>query len=227
MKGLVFSFGHSQHNSKNKMHHTVRINPDDVYFFFRKYGLMCIMFVLLFVGLVFGSIYAQSADKPMLKSLDFLFSTNFDTRLSQNFAETFCACFVSDFIFLATIYLLGFAPWGVPVMPFVVLFRGFGTGLTAGYLFSVFSFKGIGFYLLVILPGTFLFCLALVTLTNSSIKFSKMMFFLTIGKNTTNRSLFENTKKYSSKAMSMLIMIFLASAIDTILWTLFASAFNF
>ena len=67
----------------------------------------------------------------------------------------FVACFASDFIFLAVVFLLGLAPWGIPFLPFVSAFKGFGTGLTAAYLIITYSLKGAGFYLLVVLPGTF------------------------------------------------------------------------
>jgi hypothetical protein len=74
-----------------------------------------------------------------------LFTTNLDARLGQNAVSTFCACFASDFIFLTVVFLLGLAPWGIPFLPFISAFKGFGTGLTAAYLIITYSLKGAGF----------------------------------------------------------------------------------
>ena len=48
----------------------------------------------------FGYFVLPMDDALVLASLDFLFFTNLDARLSQNVINTFCACFASDFIFL-------------------------------------------------------------------------------------------------------------------------------
>ncbi len=223
MKGVVFSFKKSEFSRRSIR----KISISDIRYFFKRYGLQVMFVALLLCGLVAGSIYAQNADSTMLDSLDFLFTTNLDARLEQNFVGTFCACFASDFIFLITIYLLGLASWGIPFMPFVILFKGFGTGLTAGFLFMSESFKGIGFYLLVLLPGTFLFCVSLVLFASKAFIFSKRMFFVTIEKTLPAQPLRAGVIALSSQLMSSLIMTFCAALIDTALWTLFAGAFNF
>ena len=170
MKSIVFSF-----KKRYLFRRSKGISPSDVRFFIRRYSVVLIFVSAFLTGLVFGSIYASKADKQMLDSLDFLFTTNLDARLGQNAVSTFCACFASDFIFLTVVFLLGLAPWGIPFLPFVSAFKGFGTGLTAAYLIITYSLKGAGFYLLVVLPGTFLFCLALVKLSAYAFEISKQM----------------------------------------------------
>ncbi len=182
---------------------------------------------LLFLGLVFGSFYASNADADFLESLDFLFSTNLDSRLSQGMAEIFCACFASDFLFLSTVFLLGLAPWGIPFMALVTAFKGFGTGLTAGYLFITYSLSGAGFYLLVLLPGTFTFCLALVVLLSSAFSFSKQTFLTLLSRTAPQNSMRRDLTVYSSRAVSALIMTFFSALLDAVLWTLFSGTFNF
>lgn len=222
MKGLVFSF------KKSGVKRGIgRVTFSDLRYFFKRYGVTTFFVILLLIGLAFGAVYARNAREEFLNSLDFLFTTNLDARLSQNFAGTFCACFASDFIFLVSLYLLGLAPWGIVFMPFLLLFKGFGTGLTAGYLFIANSLSGVGFYLLILLPGTFLFCISLVLFATSAFYFSKRMFFNTISKEAPKSSLKQGVITYSSRFMSSLIMTFLASVIDTALWTLFAGGFNF
>lgn len=223
MKSLVFSFK----KAKSGRRGIRRITLSDLQYFFRRYGLRVMFTYVLLVGLVAGSICAQNSGENLLKSLDFLFTTNLDARLAQNAAGTFCACFASDFIFLFSVFLLGLTPWGVFVMPFVVLFKGFGTGLTAGYLFAIQQLGGVGFYLLVLLPGTFLFCIALVMFSTNSFVFSKDMFVYTFGKYPLKQTMRVRAASFCSHLMASLIMTFCASLLDTALWTLFAGAFNF
>lgn len=222
MKSIVFSFKRPEHHRKFRG----RISVSDLRYYIRRYGLTAFFISLLMCGLGFGALYANNADLELFNSLDFLFTTNLDARLSQNAAGTFCACFASDFIFLFTVFLLGFAPWGIPFMLFAVFFKGFGTGLTAGYLFSAYSFKGAGFYLLILLPGTFVFCLALVMLSAVAFDFSKHSFLFIISKNAPVNSLRGLALGYCSRSMSLLLMTFGAGIIDTILWTLFSGAFS-
>lgn len=224
MRSLVFSFKKRRHYGNS---HIKRFSAADLRCFLHRYALRLIGALLLIIGLAAGSIYAENADSSMMFSLDFLFTTNLEARLSQNMISIFCACFASDFIFLFAVFLLGLAPWGILLMPAVALFKGFGTGLTAGYLFITYGLKGAGFYLLVLLPGTFLFCLALVTLLSYSFAFSKNMFGILISRSSIPAPVWGNLLDFCSRSVSALLMTFLASMLDSVLWTLFAGTFNF
>ena len=202
MKSIVFSF-----KKRYLFRRSKGISPSDVRFFIRRYSVVLIFVSAFLTGLVFGSIYASKADKQMLDSLDFLFTTNLDARLGQNAVSTFCACFASDFIFLTVVFLLGLAPWGIPFLPFVSAFKGFGTGLTAAYLIITYSLKGAGFYLLVVLPGTFLFCLALVKLSAYAFEISKQMFFSLIGQSHQTNSLKNEVIDFCSRSVSALFQV--------------------
>ena len=224
MKGFIFSI-----KEKTDLIRTGRfsLTTQDIKYYIKRYGIYILFISMLIVGLACGTVYAMSADKEMLASLDFLFFTNLDARLSQNVINTFCACFASDFIFLTVVFLLGLAPWGIPFLPFVSAFKGFGTGLTAAYLIITYSLKGAGFYLLVVLPGTFLFCLALEKLAAYAFEISKQMFFSLIGHSHQTNSLKNEVIDFCSRSVSALIMTFCSTLLDTALWCLFSGAFNF
>lgn len=223
MKGIVFSFKKSPSFKRRKR----GASSLDLSYIIKRYGISFVFVFLLLLGLTLGAIYAHKSDSELLKSLDFLFTTNLEARLAKGALGIFCACFASDFIFLLTVYLLGLAPWGLPFELFAVMFKGFGTGLTAAYLLIINGLSGVGFYLLVLLPGTFLFCLALVSFSSYAFDFSKKMFLNVIGKNDFEQSSRERTIRYSSQFLSAMIMTFCAALLDTVLWTLFAGAFNF
>ena len=224
MKGIIFSFKKSSlRNSSFRFPATI----SDFKYFLKKYGVHTFFVAMLLSGLALGTVYSSAAQPNFLDSIDFLFLTNLEARLSQNTIDTFCACFASDFLFLLIVFLLGLAPWGIPFLPLIVIFRGFGTGLTAGYLSAVHSLKGGLFYLFIILPGTFLFCMSLVSLSSNSFYLSKQMLLHTISKQETQKGLRKHISHYTVSCISSLIMAFLSAVLDTVLWMLFAGNFNF
>lgn len=204
-----------------------RLSLSDFHYLFKRYGITLVFAFLLLTGLALGAVYAQNADAQTLQSLDFLFTTNLDARLSQGAFGTFCACFASDFLFLLGAYLLGIAAWGIPFLIVLVMFKGFGTGITAGYLCLSHALSGAGFYLLVLLPGTFVFCVALIHFSKISFVFSKRVFIGSVSKSQPAFSLRQELIQFTSRFLSALTVTFIASLLDTLLWTLFAGTFQF
>ena len=208
MKGIIFSF---KKPSAVHSHRGVRI--PNLRSFFKRWGITLLFVGLLLVGLALGAVYAHGADSELL-------------QLQKGALGIFCACFASDFIFITAVYLFGMAPWGLPFELFTVLLKGFGTGLTAAYLLLMNGLSGLGFYLLVLLPGTFLFCVALTAFSAFAFDFSKQQFLFLLEKNPPAVCARARTLRYSSRFLSALLMTFGASILDTVLWTLFAGTFQ-
>lgn len=218
MKGIVFSLGLTR-RSRPRLPGFRQL--------LRRHGVTLLLAVLLLAGLAFGAVYARYADEHTLRSLDFLFTTNLDARLSRGVLDTFCACFASDFMFLLCAYLFGTSAWGIPFLPVLLCFKGFGTGLTAGFLCLRHALSGAGFYLLVLLPGTFLFCVVLVRFSGSAFLFSRRVFTYSMSKEPPSGSLREALARFSARFLSALFITFTASVLDALLWTLFAGTFQF
>ena len=218
MKGIVFSLA---------LPRRPRLRLPDFRALLKRRGTALLLAALLLLGLILGAAYARAADKQTLHSLDFLFTTNLDARLGKGGFGTFCACFASDFIFLLSAYLLGIAAWGMPFLLALVCFKGFGTGVTAGYLCLSHGMSGAGFYLLVLLPGTFLFCAALIGFAADALRFSRHAFSYTLSKQIPAASLRESLLRFTMRFFSALFVTFLASLLDAVLWTFFAGTFQF
>lgn len=222
MKGIVLSIKRPSRTAWRRS-----FSPGDFIAFLKRGSVTLAFVLLLLLGLVFGAVYCKKADEGLIRSMDFLFTTNLEARLSHSVIATFCACFASDFLFLAAAYLFGTAPWGLPFELALVLFKGFGTGLTAAYLVITHALAGLGFYLLVLLPGTFVFSVALVSFSDRAFRFSALAFKRAVGKNLSEYSPREELKRYSTRFLFALIAAFFASLLDTVLWSLFAGTFNF
>ncbi len=218
MKGIVLSLGLPRKR---------RFRLSNLKAMFRRYGV-CLLFAgVLLLGMALGAVYARNADERTLKALDLLFTTNLDSRLSQGALGTFCACFASDFLFLLCACLFGVAAWGIPFLLLLSCFKGFGTGVTAGYLCMSHSLSGAGFWLLVLLPGTFVFCAALVRFSENAFRYSAVTFFRALGKEGAPASPRQELMQFCSCFLSALFITFIASLLDTLLWTLFAGTFKF
>lgn len=218
MKGVILSLP-----ARNKQKSSSRDFSAEA---FVKKNLSSILFTLCYtVGVVWGACISVGAEDEFLSRMDFLFTTNLDTRLSMGMFSCFAAHFASNFIFFAAAVLCGLSIWGVGVLPFVVAFKGFGTGLTAGYLISAYGLKGIGFYIAVVLPGAFVFSLALVFMSSDcslmSIRLARSLF----SKNRSTVPVFMYLKGYFFRCTWFLFLSALGALCDMVFWSFVSRLF--
>ena len=220
MRGFVFRFAPIRRKRQK-----FSANISQIGLIFRRYGTV-IFFTLVFgLGTLAGSLSAGRADKNFLENLDFLFTTNLEERLNQSVFSTFSASFASNFIFVLFLFLCALAPWGWLVIPLAPAFKGFGTGLSAGYLFITYGFKGIGFYLLVMLGGTFLFSFALIIECIRSHSLSCKIAGSVFRGSDLSSPLTVNVKKLMLSTLYVLVITAFSAVLDMILWTAFSGLF--
>lgn len=221
MRGFVFTFKPSRTRAKRSVHSKI----SEISEIFRKYGIVIFFTVVFGLGTLAGSVYASRAQESFLQKLDFLFTTNLDVRLSQPVFSTFVASFASNFIFVLYVFLCALAPWGVAVLFFAPAFKGFGTGLSAGYLFITYGFRGVGFYLLVILGGTFLFCFALIVECIQAHLLSFRVAKCVFKGSDLQYPIPMYLRSFLFRSLYALIITAAASALDMLLWTTFSGLF--
>lgn len=141
----------------------------------RENGPMVSLAALFLAGIAAGSLYARNVDYEALKQLDFLFAGNFKARMTQSVLSVFAASFASSFVFILACFLCGLSMWGAFLIPAVDIFRGFGLGLTSGYLYSSYGWKGFLYNLAVILPGAFVCSIAILAASLEGIRCSRML----------------------------------------------------
>ena len=219
MKSIVFTF--ARRNSRTP----VRRNYSSAGLFLKRYGATVLFVFVYACGLLFGSLSARGSDAKLLDGLNFLFTTNLSARMDQPVFSTFATSFASDFLFLLFVFLCGLSPWGMAVTFVGPAFKGFGVGLSAGYLFVTYGLKGVGFYLLVILAGTFIFSFALVIeciqANELSCRIAKMIFFS--GESVQPVSSYVH--RFLLRSFYMLLLSAVAAVIDMLLWTGFSGVF--
>ena len=140
---------------------------------FRQQFLLVFLGLFLIAGLILGVIFIRNADYSLLKTLDFVFFSNVKARSALPVLSIFVASLASSFLFLLFCFLCGLSIWGADCVPLAPLFRGFGMGITAGYLYAAYGFQGFLFHLAVILPGAFICLIAILIASRESMLFSK------------------------------------------------------
>ncbi len=202
---------------------------EKIKFFFdalRANYALVLLSVFLISGIVFGAIFARNAEISALSKLDFLFYSNFKARAAQPFISVFSASFASSFLFILFCFLCGLSMWGMFIIPGVVFFRGFGLGLTSGYIYAAYGGNGILFNLAVILPGAFVCCLAILLAAREGTRFSRKI--ASCGTSAQSGAISRgNMKLYLLRFGAILGIAFLAAVVDVFLSACFAGMFSF
>lgn len=192
----------------------------------RKNLLFYLMLLSLFVGVALGALHGRNADSSSLRSLDIIFRTDLSVRREGSMSAEFVSSFASAFIFLLVIFVSGLAIWGCAAAAVIPFIKGFGYGLSAGYLYGAYGGWGILYNLLIIFPGALLCCAVIAAAARQAIVCSAKL-----------TSIFRKTPVSDDPRvflrqylLSMLWLLFLAavsSCIDMVFSALFSQLFNF
>jgi len=188
--------------------------------------ILVFLSVLLLCGMVFGAIFARSAGSASLEKLDFLFFSNYKARIAQPWASVFMASLASSFVFILCCFLCGLSMWGMFCIPAVPFFRGFGLGLTSGYLYAAYGFQGILFNALIIIPGAFVCILSILFAAREGIQFSKKIAACGVMIEKKGYS-WPPLKTYFSHFGVVIVIAFAAAVIDLVMAVCFAWIFWF
>ena len=218
MKGVILSLPARNRKSRSEANFTPEL-------FVRRY-LGTVIFTLFFTaGVIWGALTSLRSDPEFLLDMDFLFTTNLNPRLDEGLLGSFMAHFASNFIFFTAVLLCGLSPWGTGVLPLAVAFKGFGTGLSAAYLMSTYGLKGLGFYLVVVLPGTFIFSLILIFMCCESARTSLRIAGCVFSKSQSGVPVAGYVKSYLIKCAYYLLMSAVGAVCDMFFWSFVSKLF--
>ena len=188
----------------------------------RENKALCLLSLLFLAGMVVGAVISRNAGFRSISRLDFLFAGNFKARASQPFLMIFSASFASAFLFVLACFLCGLSMWGAFFLPVIPFFRGLGLGLTSGFLYVTYGWKGFLYNFSVILPGAFLCCLAILMATLEGIRYSRM---LEAHKGPMAGGI--SMRNYVNRFGAILACACVAAILDTLMTALFGGYFSF
>lgn len=218
MKTIIFSRFSAKHRERESKQIILNL--------IRQNKLVFTLTVFLFFGILFGAISARYSDEQMLENMDFLFASNFKARLSLPLFNIFVASLSSSFVFLLCLFMMGSSIWGLAFIPTIPFFRGFGVGLTAGYLYSTYGFTGVAFHFLVLLPSVLISSVAIIIEAKESTIFSARL-AAKIRPNSDFEKIWPNMKNYLTKTGYMLIALVVSALLDVFCTMTFAQHFSF
>lgn len=224
MKGFVFTLGNS---TKALRLPDIRQHSSRLKNFLSRYGIQTVFAALFLLGLAVGAASGRGFSQETFDKLDLLFVTNIDARLGMSVFDIFISCFVSYFLFVFCIFLSALSVWGFTAIPFLSALKGFTVGLSSAFIFAQYQLSGIGFYILVMLPGTVLFLFALIRYAVRGFRMSARFLRLAMFGFDREPELRRNIKVFIKHTLFALLSVGGCAVTDMFLWILFANKFEF
>lgn len=224
MKGFVLHFGSE---SKKLRLPDLGKSAESAKEKLRRYGVRAVFAGLFALGFLIGAGCASGIDKGVAERLDLLFVTNISARLSMSVPQIFLSCFVAYFLFIFCAFLMGLSAWGFLGIPLLSVFRGFTAGLSCALIYGLYKMTGVGFYILVILPGTLMFLFILVRYSAGGFHLSRRYMRLSLFGNEREPAPETHVKRYFKRTLFALLGCGGCAAADMILWLIFANKFDF
>ena len=223
MKGIVFHFG--------KKSRTVRLPGSGgempLRSLFSHYGIPAFLVTLFLMGLAVGAACSRGMSAQAAERLDFLFVTNIAARGAMSGFGIFLSCFVPYFLFVFLVFLFAFSAWGFITIPMLSAFRGFSVGLSSAVIFAAYRMAGIGFFILIILPGTVLFLFSFIRYSRDCFRLSVRYARLTVFGADKTPALSVDIRSFLKKSLFAFVFSGACSVADMLLWVLFADKFHF
>ncbi len=188
--------------------------------------MLIFLSIILFVGMVIGSLVINSISIETVHKLDFLFSSDFNERINQSSLDVFVSSLATSAFFILGIEIAVLSFWGAMLVPSIIFFKGLGLGLTAGYLYLVYGLKGVAFYILILLPGIFISSIGMVLFSADAVKFSCKFAGKVLPKSNDAR-LWNDLIIHLKKAGYSLVVLAFAALIDMAFMAMFSRFFKF
>lgn len=175
------------------------------------------LIVITLIGILSGIIFIffiSNADKLLIKDELNTFLLNIKNN-NLDYYSSFFQSFSSNFIYLIIIWLLGISIIGIPIIIFLLFFKGFIFGFGISSMISNFGLKGIGLSLGYQSPHLLIMLLIFLLISFYAINFSVKLFRILFLKDNINLSPY--FKKYIQILIISLVFSLICSIMETFL----------
>ena len=133
-----------------------------------------IMFTVYITGIILGAALLKGNAKT-IKKAETLYQNFISARNGKGFLSVFGTALMEWLPFLLALFVCGTCIAGMVMLPFFVGYKGFCYGALAGYIYSQYSFGGIVFVLIFIVPATIIGAFGLFFAAKRSFSFSLLL----------------------------------------------------
>ena len=200
----------------------VFIKPRNVLSFFRESYAFIIMFSVYIIGILIGSIFVKRAilSGEQIKTLLNL------SEVFQGFWNQFYSFIINWIPSLLIISLFGTCMAGIVIIPCLVCVKGIEYGVLSGYLYSHYSFNGVIYVILLVLPSVFCSAYCLFFAGRESFAFSLKLLKHTLPE-PRSEYLYPRLTAFCRRILLYLFFTILAGFLDAALNTAFFDSVSF
>ncbi len=191
----------------------------------KKYGMSVLFAFMILLGVIAGKTVSLGIDSGLMENFKFLMFTDMGAEGTNGSLQVFSSAFAVNFIYLTFVFLIGLSPWGMGVIPFVCLLKGFETGLVASYLSGAYDW-GAAYYFLIIAPGLFVFALSLIIQSGYAVRISSALGSFMFTSRKGNELIKDDIKTYMYRSGTMMILATVAALVNTVMWTVCINTFD-
>ena len=185
--------------------------------------------IIFLVGVVLGSLFINfitNDDKKLLIEQVSTFFSNIKKLTSDIFGfESFLSILFNNLLVLSIIFVLGISMIGIPIVIFILFFKGFMLGTTISTIILKYSIKGIIGVILYIFPVCILSICVYLFMCFYAIYASKKFLRAFLKKDTLNFKQFLG--KYLLSFIVSITLILLLSLLDAYLTPLLLKLFTY
>lgn len=180
------------------------------------------MLVFLIIGIVVGAITIKMLNIDQ-KNKILSFFNSFFVLMNGNEIDNlmlFKESIKNNFRTVLIIWLTGAIIIGIPIIPVIVVLRGFALGFTVGFLVNEFGAKGFLFSVLAIMPQNLFIIPGIISISSIGINFSLSNVKGNKIKSNYN-NLFSNFINYSTLIFLFSLVIFIGSLVEAYVTPIF------
>ncbi|MET3682394.1 stage II sporulation protein M [Alkalibacillus flavidus] len=179
-------------------------------------SLYVFLFVLWSIGVMFGAMMVSSLDFLQQQDLFFFVEQYFEViqTESRQWLHDFKGSIWTHGKFITFIFLFGLSFVGLPVVWFLLFFKGVVVGFTVGFLVHQMSWQGFFLSILSVAPQNLFVVAAYLLIAASSMVFSIHVLRILFIKYQTSRTLAEATRFYIKSYAIGLVLISVGSLVE-------------
>ena len=155
----------------------------------KKNNLIIIVFVIFFIGIIFGSIYitilSNDQKSIIIKQVGEYFK-NMPKLSFEDKLEIFKNSLISNLLYTISIWILGLSIVGLPLIFIMIFFKSFILGFSVSSIFAKYGVKGILKAVIYVFPVNIITIILAIVLSSYSILISCKLFLSAFKKQTIN-----------------------------------------
>ncbi|MBQ0083840.1 MAG: hypothetical protein KBS52_03635 [Clostridiales bacterium] len=204
---------------------TINLRKAKFFEIFSENKFLMVITVIYFIGVLLGVIFLKKSSAVFSVAAN-SFSAFVKVRSGSDFFSVLLSAFTSFLPIVLILFLSGTSVVGVVLSPLTISYCGFAYGITAGYLYSNFTLKGIAFNSLILIPCTLIAVIGYFICSRAAFNLSLNLVRVTLPQSS-GGNIYGDFKAYCRKFSIILLLFALSSLLNAIMSVSFFKYFDF